>query len=368
MSSSLAVVLTTLLGGRAFAERLRRRARPRSSRCTAGAAPARTGTPRSRGTTRWPSTSRVSVPRRPRRPAGARRSTPSGWPSASTRSQLRGARPVLVGHSFGGRVAVQLAATNPELVRGIVLTGVPLLRPETAARQAGVQLPRAAVPQQVALHLQRPHGEAAPQARLGRLPRGARARCVRCWSRRSTRTTPTRSTRSASNGLPVAMVWGEHDTAATTAMAERARARIGAHADLVVVPGSAHLLDDGAGRRAAHRHRRDWPQRHERNRERAGRAGDLAARPGVVPALVAGRAARALRAGPAGGHGRDLVPGPARQRPRARRGARALPGRPEAAAGRRWSALSSGCCGRPGWRCCGRARSWCGRRASRGSR
>ena len=60
----------------------------------------------------------------------------------------------------------------------------------------------------------------------------------------------------ASNGLPVAMVWGEHDTAATTAMAERARARIGAHADLVVVPGSAHLLDDGAGRRAAHRHRR----------------------------------------------------------------------------------------------------------------
>ena len=48
----------------------------------------------------------------------------------------------------------------------------------------------------------------------------------------------------ASNGLPVAMVWGEHDTAATTAMAERARARIGAHADLVVVPGSAHLLDE----------------------------------------------------------------------------------------------------------------------------
>ena len=42
-------------------------------------------------------------------------------------------RPVLVGHSFGGRVAVRLAATSPELVRGIVLTGVPLLRPETPA-------------------------------------------------------------------------------------------------------------------------------------------------------------------------------------------------------------------------------------------
>ena len=113
----------------------------------------------------------------------------------------------------------------------------------------------------------------------------------------------------ASNRLPVAMVWGEHDTAATTAMAERARARIGANADLEVVPGSAHLLDEAlvaALRRAID----DRLRAHERNRKRARRAGHLAARPGVVPALVAGRAARALRAGPAGGHGRDLVPGP----------------------------------------------------------
>ena len=34
---------------------------------------------------------------------------------------------VLVGHSFGGRVAVVLAATRPELVAGLVLAGVPLL-------------------------------------------------------------------------------------------------------------------------------------------------------------------------------------------------------------------------------------------------
>ena len=36
--------------------------------------------------------------------------------------------PVLVGHSFGGRVAVCLAARRPDLVRSLVLTGVPLLR------------------------------------------------------------------------------------------------------------------------------------------------------------------------------------------------------------------------------------------------
>jgi pimeloyl-ACP methyl ester carboxylesterase len=35
---------------------------------------------------------------------------------------------VVVGHSFGGRVAVTLAAEHPELVAALVLTGVPLLR------------------------------------------------------------------------------------------------------------------------------------------------------------------------------------------------------------------------------------------------
>ena len=35
---------------------------------------------------------------------------------------------VILGHSFGGRVAVRLAASRPDLVRGLVLTGVPLVR------------------------------------------------------------------------------------------------------------------------------------------------------------------------------------------------------------------------------------------------
>ena len=40
-----------------------------------------------------------------------------------------GGRRLLVGHSFGGRVATVLAAGRPELVSGLVLVGVPLLRP-----------------------------------------------------------------------------------------------------------------------------------------------------------------------------------------------------------------------------------------------
>ena len=51
--------------------------------------------------------------------------------------------PVLVGHSFGGRVAVCLAARNPELVGPLVLTGVPLIRLETGRRpSAGFRFAR----------------------------------------------------------------------------------------------------------------------------------------------------------------------------------------------------------------------------------
>lgn len=41
---------------------------------------------------------------------------------------------VILGHSFGGRVAVCLAASRPDLVRGMILCGVPLLRLSKAAK------------------------------------------------------------------------------------------------------------------------------------------------------------------------------------------------------------------------------------------
>ena len=36
--------------------------------------------------------------------------------------------PVVVGHSFGGRIAVCVAASHPDLIGSLVLTGVPLVR------------------------------------------------------------------------------------------------------------------------------------------------------------------------------------------------------------------------------------------------
>jgi pimeloyl-ACP methyl ester carboxylesterase len=45
-----------------------------------------------------------------------------------------GAPVLVVGHSYGGRVALRLAAAEPGLVSGLVLCGVPILRPPGAPR------------------------------------------------------------------------------------------------------------------------------------------------------------------------------------------------------------------------------------------
>ncbi|MCY4666064.1 MAG: alpha/beta hydrolase [Acidimicrobiaceae bacterium] len=73
---------------------------------------------------------------------GASAEPPQAWGAASYAAALAeqvlasdGCAPyVVIGHSFGGRVAVCLAANHPELVTGLVLMGVPLLRLGAAKR------------------------------------------------------------------------------------------------------------------------------------------------------------------------------------------------------------------------------------------
>jgi pimeloyl-ACP methyl ester carboxylesterase len=245
-------VLTTLLGGRAFAERF-------------GDSPAKVVALHAWARTRadWNATLQgydalaLDLPG-----FGATPAPDSGWSTAEYADWVReclgesarsgGDRPVLVGHSFGGRVAVRLAATSPELVRGIVLAGVPLLRLRTAAAKPALGF-RALRFLNTWHFISNDQMEKARRKRGSADYRAAEGRMREVLVKAVNEDYGDALDALASNGLPVAMVWGEHDTAASPALAEQARARIGANAELVVVPGSAHLLDDAlvAGLRTA---------------------------------------------------------------------------------------------------------------------
>jgi len=155
-------------------------------------------------------------------------------------------RPVVVGHSFGGRVAVQLAARYADLLSGVVLTGVPLYKvPSTGKPSLTYRLGRA-------LHAKGLIPEARMEALRQRYGsedyRNARGVMRDVLVRLVNEDYTAEIAAIAPTDLPIRMVWGEHDTAAPTWMPEQALATLNAaadHAALEVVGGSAHLLDAG---------------------------------------------------------------------------------------------------------------------------
>ena len=143
---------------------------------------------------------------------------------------------VVVGHSFGGRVAVHLAATRPDRVAGLVLTGAPLVRrPGAAARRPALAF-RAAR----ALHrrgllgedrmeaLRRRYGSADYRAATG-VMRAVHVRVVN----------ETYEAQLAAVTCPVELVWGDDDTEVPLGVAEAALALL-PDATLRVVPGAGH--------------------------------------------------------------------------------------------------------------------------------
>lgn len=167
---------------------------------------------------------------------------PSAWGSpeyaADLVDALREFGPtVIVGHSFGGRVAVRLAAEHPELVKGLVLTGVPLLRlqapPKAATSYRLVRwLAKRGLVSQTTLEAQRrKHGSADYRAAQG-VMRDVMVKVVG----EDYRDDLARIT------APVRMVWGEHDTSAP-ADAGQAASELIAGARFRVVPGAGHLLE-----------------------------------------------------------------------------------------------------------------------------
>jgi len=146
---------------------------------------------------------------------------------------------VIVAHSFGGRVAARLAAARPELVAGLVLTGVPLVKLHApAAPPLGYRIARWANRRGLLSDarmdaLRDRRGSSDYRAAQGVL-RGIMVRVVN-------ETYDDELAALAGSTLPMRFVWGENDTQAPTDAGRVAAERAGA--PFRVVPGTGHLLE-----------------------------------------------------------------------------------------------------------------------------
>jgi pimeloyl-ACP methyl ester carboxylesterase len=144
---------------------------------------------------------------------------------------------VLVGHSFGGRVAVCLAATRPDAVAGLVLSAVPLVRSgmSTATPSRRYRAVRAAarlgvVPARSLEAARRRHGSSDYRAATG-VVRDVLVATV----------SESYEPELAALRCPVALVWGADD-ATTPLEGARAAQRLVPGATLQVLDGVGHLV------------------------------------------------------------------------------------------------------------------------------
>jgi pimeloyl-ACP methyl ester carboxylesterase len=142
---------------------------------------------------------------------------------------------VVVGHSFGGRVAVCLAARRPELVDGVVLCGVPLLRLAPPGKpSAGYRLLRWAN----RVHLVSDERMEARRRRTGSADYRNAEGIMRDVLVKAVNETYEEQLGRLS--CPVSFVWGESDTAAPPEVARRASELVRRCVELEVVAGATH--------------------------------------------------------------------------------------------------------------------------------
>ncbi len=148
------------------------------------------------------------------------------------------ARVVVVGHSFGGRIAAELAVRRPDVVAALVLCGVPLLRrcDRAAAKPpVGYRLLRG-------LHRRGMLGEHAMERarqRYGSADYRAAAGVMR--SVLVAAVNESYETHLARIAQPVELVWGRDDDAVPVQTAHRACSMLAA-ARLSVLDGVGHFV------------------------------------------------------------------------------------------------------------------------------
>ncbi|MGH8926878.1 MAG: alpha/beta fold hydrolase [Acidimicrobiia bacterium] len=147
---------------------------------------------------------------------------------------------VLVGHSFGGRVAVHLAASHPDRVSGLILTGVPLLKRKVSTgsspvfRMARWAAGRGLVPSSVIESMRRRYGSSDYRAARGVM------RDVLVIAVNESYERELEALR-----VPIELLWGAEDREVPVVIAERAAdlLAVGGHdVNLVVEAGVGHLL------------------------------------------------------------------------------------------------------------------------------
>ena len=154
-----------------------------------------------------------------------------------TLSEIANEPLVLVGHSFGGRVATVIASTHPELVRALVLTGVPLLRLAPATKSPFAYrlvrwLHAKGVVSDKRIEAARQKYGSTDYRRAEGVMRDVVVANVNESYEKELSTIQS----------PVAFVWGEDDTVVPTLVAQSASTMLQGESTLTVLAGVGHLL------------------------------------------------------------------------------------------------------------------------------